>query len=48
MEKKHQEDKYSEKETISLKDETTKYELISLKKESMPGPFTSPEEHLHK
>ena len=43
--KEHQEDKYSEKERIRLKDEATKYELLSsLKKESMPGPFTSPEE----
>ena len=43
--KEHQEDKYSETERIRLKDEATKYELVSsLKKESMPGPFASPEE----
>ena len=43
--KEQQEDKYSEKVRVRLKDEATKYELLtSLKKESMPGPFTSPEE----
>ena len=43
--KEHQENQYSEKERIRLRDESIKYELLSsLKKESISGPFTSPEE----
>jgi hypothetical protein len=43
--KEHQENKYGEKERIRLKDESIKYDLLSsLKKETMSGPFTSPEE----
>ena len=43
--KEHQENKYSEKERIRLKDESIKYDLLSsLKKETLSGPFTSPEE----
>jgi len=43
--KEHELNLYTEKERIMVRDESTKYELLStLKKETIPGPFTSPEE----
>ena len=43
--KEHQENIYSERERIRLKDKAKKYELLSsVKKESMLGPYTSLEE----